>query len=304
MKPPASHSSIWSPEMASPGIPFQRVQSPLERWLRDAAARLGDHSDTPRLDAELLAAHALGMSREEMILRMPAAAVPEGLDALLARRLTREPIARDFWSLSFKVTPDVLVPRPDSETLIEAALDHFEGREGPTRILDLGTGSGALLLTALDLWPRATGLGIDISPAALAVARDNAQANGLADRTQLRTGDWAMDVDERFDLILCNPPYICDDVVLAPDVADYEPALALFGGVDGLDPYRILAPQIRALLAPGGVALFEIGYDQGETALALFRAESLTVSLRHDLGDNPRCLIVTVPEKTASAPSL
>ena len=285
-------------------LPFQRGHSPLEEWLRRAMTRLTTVSDTPRLDAELLAAHALDMTREDMILRLPDLALPDALEALLERRLGHEPIAqiigrRDFWTLTLKVTRDVLTPRPDSETLIEAAIDHFtdndrEGRE-PRRILDLGTGSGALLLAALDLWPGATGLGIDISPAALDVARENAAANGLAERCDFRVGDWGAGVTERFDLILCNPPYIADDAMLQSDVADYEPAQALFGGADGLDPYRALSLQVGDLLAQGGVALFEIGFDQGESAANLFRSTFLDVVLRRDLAGNPRCLIVTGP---------
>lgn len=275
-----------------------RGPRPLEQWLRQAAARLAAVSDTPRLDAELLAAHALGLQRNAMILRLPELALPDGLDALLARRLAREPIAqivgtRDFWSLSLKVTRDVLVPRPDSETLIEAAIDHFEGRAAPRRILDLGTGSGALLLAALDQWRAATGLGIDRSPAALAVARENAARTGLAARAAFAAGDWGAGLAGRFDLILCNPPYIRDDAMLPPDVAHYEPALALFGGADGLDAYRALALQTGRLLAPGGVALFEIGFDQGESAAALFRAQGFAVAVRRDLAGNARCLAVT-----------
>lgn len=266
--------------------------------------RLKPASETPRLDAELLAAFALGVTREEMILRLPGLGPPDGLDALLERRLNREPMSqilgqRDFWTLTLKVTRDVLTPRPDSETLIEAAIDHFSaGADGgverePDRILDLGTGSGALLLAALDLWPKATGLGIDISEAALAIARENAAATGMADRALFRTGDWARDVGGPFDLILCNPPYIRADAMLPVDVSRYEPALALFGGEDGLDAYRILSLQVGPLLAPGGIALFEIGFDQGESAAELFRGALLNVALRRDLAGNARCLMVT-----------
>jgi release factor glutamine methyltransferase len=289
-------------------LPSRRGHGPLESWLRRAMTCLTNATETPRLDAELLAAHALGMTREDMILRMPELVLPNGLDALLERRIKHEPIAqiighRDFWTLTLKVTRDVLCPRPESETLIEAAIDHFDRqrdaqedeRREPHRVLDLGTGSGALLLATLDLWSEATGLGVDISEAALAVARENAETSGLADRAAFCQGDWATGITERFDLVLCNPPYICDDVTLPSDVADYEPALALFGGPDGLDPYRILSLKIADLLTPGGVALFEIGFDQGESAANLFRGAFLDVDVRCDLAGHPRCLVVTGP---------
>jgi release factor glutamine methyltransferase len=265
----------------------------LSYWLRDAAAKLAPISDTPRLDAELIAAHAAGLERGEMLLRLSDLAVPTGADALLARRLAHEPVAhitgtRDFWTLSLKVTPDVLIPRPDSETLIEAALRHFAGQAGPRRILDLGTGSGALLLAALSEWPQATGLGIDISAGALAVARENAGRCGLADRAEFVAGDWAQGLDGRFDLILCNPPYIEADAVLAPEVADHEPHGALFAGADGLDCYRRLAPEMARLLETGGIALFEIGHDQGRAVSGLFAAEGFAPVLHHDLGGRDR----------------
>jgi release factor glutamine methyltransferase len=265
----------------------------LAAWLRDAAAKLAPISDTPRLDAELIAAHAAGLERGEMLLRLGDLAVPAGADALLARRLAHEPVAhitgtRDFWTLSLKVTPDVLIPRPDSETLIEAALRHFAGQAGPRRILDLGTGSGALLLAALSEWPEATGLGIDISAGALAVARENAARCGLADRADFVAGDWAQGLDGRFDLILCNPPYIEADAVLAPEVADHEPHGALFAGADGLDCYRRLAPDMARLLETGGIALFEIGHDQGRAVSGLFAAEGFAPVLHHDLGGRDR----------------
>lgn len=286
--------------MAITRIPHQRGHGPLESWMRRAMTRLSGVSETPRLDAELLAANRLGMSREDMILRLPDLALPDGLDELLERRLQHEPVAqiigrREFWSLMLKVTRDVLVPRPDSETLIEAAIDHFEHGGGPGRILDLGTGSGALLLAALDLWPQATGLGVDISSAALAVAQENAETTGLSARARFQPGNWGAGLAEQFDLILCNPPYICDDAMLPPDVLRYEPAMALFGGQDGLDAYRVLARQIHDLLAPAGVALFEIGFDQGKSATRLFRDALMHVELRQDLAGNDRCLIVTFP---------
>lgn len=277
--------------------------SALAAWLREASRQLAGVSETPRLDAELLAAHALGISREELILRLPRLALPEMAGALLARRLAHEPVAyitgtRDFWTLTLQVTPAVLIPRPDSETLIEAAVEHFQGSAGPRRILDLGTGSGALLLAALDEWRAASGLGVDCSAAALAVARDNAARCGMDGRAHFQPGDWAEGLAECFDLILCNPPYITPDAMLPREVAGHEPATALFGGEDGLAPYRVLARQVGALLAPGGVALFEIGFDQGETAGALFRAAGFAVALRQDLAGRDRALIVTAAGAT------
>ncbi|MCH4152155.1 MAG: peptide chain release factor N(5)-glutamine methyltransferase [Sphingobium sp.] len=266
--------------------------------LREAAARLTSVSDTPRLDAELLMAHAAGLERGDLILRLRDIATPAGFAALIERRLAHEPVShilgtRDFWTLSLAVTRDVLTPRPDSETLIEAALAHFAENEGPGRILDLGTGSGALLLAALSEWPKATGLGIDISAAALAVARANAQACGLAHRAEFRPGDWFAGIDEHFDLILANPPYIATHAALPRDVADYEPHLALFAGVDGLDAYRLLAPALGARLAPHGMAAIEIGYDQGESTAALFAAQGFAVTLLRDLAGQARCLKLT-----------
>lgn len=271
----------------------------LSDWLRDAAARLAVVSESPRLDAELIAAHAAGLEREAMLLGLRGMAVPDSADALLDRRLAHEPVAhitgtRGFWTLNLKVTPDVLIPRPDSETLIEAALAHFAGQAGPRRILDLGTGSGALLLAALSEWRQATGLGVDLSPDALAVARDNALRCGLADRALFVPGDWGEGIAERFELILCNPPYIEAGAILPLDVMDYEPHSALFAGADGLDCYRRLAPETGRLLAPGGIALFEIGHDQGAAVSALFAAAGFVPALHRDLAGRDRCIAVTL----------
>lgn len=262
--------------------------------LRAAAARLADTSDTPRLDAELLLAHALGISREEVILGQRDLAVPSHFDALLDRRLSGEPVAyiigtRDFWTLTLAVTPAVLIPRPDSETLIEAAIDHFQ-THAPTTILDLGTGSGALLLAALDQWSGARGLGVDASADALEVARGNAQRLGLADRADFALGDWGAGLTGPFDLILVNPPYIATSALLSRDVLHHEPHSALFAGDEGLDEYRRIAPQLPGLLAPGGMAALEIGFDQRESVSALLRQAGLTVSARTDLAGLDRCL--------------
>lgn len=264
--------------------------------LREAAARLEAISGTPRLDAELLLAHALGIGRNDLLMRQRDLAVPPGFAALIERRLTGEPIAyitgfRDFWTISLAVTPDVLIPRPDTETLIEAAIEHF-GASAPERILDLGTGSGALLLAALSQWPQARGVGVDISPAALAVARNNAKRLGLADRADFRSGDWAEGIEGPFDLILINPPYIACDVALLGDVL-HEPDGALFAGAQGLDDYRRIAPMLPRLLGQGGMAAIEIGYDQRVSVSTLLMDQGLSVSVRTDLAGHDRCLIAT-----------
>ena len=267
----------------------------LREALSDAARRLGPVSDTPRLDAELLMAHALGVSREAMLLGQLDDDAPDGFDPLLARRLLHEPLAyitgtRDFWTISLAVSPAVLVPRPDSETLLEAAFGHFVA-EGPSRILDLGTGSGALLLAALAEWPLATGLGVDVSPEALIVAQANAARLGLANRARFRPGNWAMGIDEKFDLILCNPPYVETGAALAVQVRDYEPATALFAGADGLDAYRVLIPQLPARLAPGGMIALEIGSAQAASVSGLFRASGLCPHVRQDLASRDRAIL-------------
>ena len=186
----------------------------------------------------------------------------------------------------------MLVPRPDSESLIEAAVAHF-GAVGPGRILDLGTGPGTLLLAALDQWPRATGLGVDSSEAALAYARRNAERLDLAGRARFRRGDWGEGLDGRFDLILCNPPYVEAGADLPRDVADWEPPEALFAAADGLSEYRRLAPQLPDLLAPGGLACVEIGAGQREAVAALFEARGFTISSRKDLKAIERCLTLS-----------
>lgn len=271
--------------------------NPIDRALHEAVRRLPDCTDTPRLDAELLLAHAFGIERDELILHPPARPVPPSFPELVERRCAGEPVAyivgrRAFWNIELEVGPGALIPRPDSETLIAAACEHFARGDGPERILDLGTGPGTLLLAALDQWPRATGLGIDASDAALAYARRNAERLGLAPRAHFRRGNWATAVTERFDLLLCNPPYVAQGAELGPGVAEHEPAEALFAGPDGLDDYRKLAPEVGRLLAPGGLAAIEIGYDQGSRAAALFEAEGLKPDIAKDLGGRSRALLI------------
>jgi len=257
-----------------------------------------------RLDARLLAAHALGVSTA-VVIGYPERYLEPGqarqFDDLVSRRAGREPIAkiigtREFWSLPFKVTEDTLDPRPESETVIQAALDHFAGAPAQ-RILDLGTGSGCLLLALLHEWSEADGLGVDVSAAALAVAQANALALGLEGRARFRQGDWGNGLDGSFDCILCNPPYIGDSemATLEPEVARHEPAIALRGGADGLGCFRDLAPHLLRLLAPDGGVFIEIGAGQDAAVTQIFTAHGLRVrGAAKDLSGRERCLIATV----------
>jgi release factor glutamine methyltransferase len=265
--------------------------------LADAERRLETIPGQPRQDAELLMAHALGTSVSAMKLSHLDDTAPAWFEAAVERRLAREPIAYiigsvGFWTIELEVGPGVLIPRADSETLIEAAVAHF-GPNGPATILDLGTGPGTLLLAALDQWPEARGVGVDASGEALDYARRNAERLGLADRAELRQGDWAEGVAGPFDLVLCNPPYVRDEAALIPDVVGWEPELALFGGPDGLGAYRILAHQLPRLVAPGGIAVLEHGARQEQEVAALLAAASpFTISSRRDLRGTMRCLVL------------
>lgn len=272
----------------------------LAETLRNTAIRLAEVSTTARLDAELLAAHALGLERSEMLLRMGDLDIPPGFHALAERRLRNEPVAyitgrQAFWDLDLVVTPDVLIPRADSETLIELAVNHFKRDIGhPARILDLGTGSGALLLACLSAFPEASGVGIDASASALSVAQANADRLGFAARSQWlhrswTNADWSENLG-RFDLIISNPPYVETDADLDPMVADYEPHSALFSGSDGLDDYRILVPQLEPMFLPGGIAIFEIGHSQADAVSDLASNAGLSTEMRRDLAGKPRAI--------------
>ncbi|MBO9726248.1 MAG: peptide chain release factor N(5)-glutamine methyltransferase [Novosphingobium sp.] len=265
--------------------------------IRAAADHLAATSDTARLDAEVLMAHALGCSRSAMLLSRMRDTAPDGFTLLVERRAEHEPVAyitgqQEFFGMPFAVGPDVLIPRGDSEVLVEAALT---ARPDAHRVLDCGTGSGALLLAVIANLPEATGVGIDSSPGALAVAAGNAEALGLASRARMALADWhapgwAEALGGPFDLILANPPYVETTLTLDRSVAGYEPASALYSGELGLDDYLVLVPQLPGLLAPGGVALVEIGHEQAEAVAAIGAKCGLSSRLHRDLGNRPRVL--------------
>lgn len=243
-------------------------------------------------------AQALHIDRDQLILAPPDRQVPTRFWEMIERRKTGEPVAyitgrRAFWNIELHVGPGVLVPRPDSEVLIASAIGHFEGAGGPARILDLGTGPGTLLLAALDVWPDATGLGIDVARNALSYAAANARRLGFEQRVQWVQGDWAVGLVETFDLILCNPPYIAQGAALGAGVREFEPDQALFAGKNGLDAYRALAPQLPRLLQRGGLAAVEIGHDQADAATALLARDGLRANLAEDLAGRPRALLLT-----------
>ena len=266
------------------------------RPLLGGAAR----SETRRLVALATGADRTALStRGETVVDPDAAARAR---ALAERRAAGEPFAyltgsREFWGLDFATGPGVLVPRPESETMIEAALAHLPV-ELPARVLDLGTGSGCLLLTVLHERPRAVGLGVERSAEALAYADRNRRTLGLADRTALIRGSWLDAVGGRFDLVLANPPYIpaAEIDALMADVRDFEPRIALDGGDDGLAPHRLILARLAHHLAPGGLALFEIGHEQGAAARAAAATAGFAAAhLLRDLAGHDRCLAVPAP---------
>lgn len=260
--------------------------------------------EEPEADARALLGHALRLERAQLVAqgeRLLETREVDAASALAAHRLKREPVARilgrkEFWSLPLGLSPDVLVPRPETETVVEAALDLL-GRDGMkmemVRILDIGTGSGALLLALLSELQGAVGLGTDISAAALETARANAERCGVKDRCSFIACDFAADVEGTYDLIVSNPPYVArgDIATLAPEVRDYDPTLALDGGHDGLDCYRAIAAQAGRLLAPGGRLIVELGAGQEAAVRALLTGAGLTVgAARKDLAGIPRAL--------------
>lgn len=264
--------------------------------------------ENPRLEARLLLGHALGATPEQLI-RDPRAPVPPDaaarFRAAIAARLDAKPVAhilgsQGFWTLDLAVSPATLIPRPDSETLVEAALDLFPDPAASLRVLDLGTGTGCLLLAVLAERPNAVGIGVDLIPEAAALAAANARRSGLADRAAFLAGNWDAALSGRFDLVLSNPPYIESGAIagLMPEVARHEPRSALDGGADGLGAYRLLVAALPRLLQAGGAAVLELGTGQLPAVAALAREGGLIVdSCRPDLAGTPRALVLRAGEK-------
>ncbi|MCG8507666.1 MAG: peptide chain release factor N(5)-glutamine methyltransferase [Rhodospirillales bacterium] len=260
--------------------------------------------DGARLDARLIVGHAARLEPAALLARsaeMAGADVVDHVEEMVKRRENRQPMAqilgqREFWSLPFRVTRDTLIPRPDSETLIIAALDwaeRAERKERALRVLDLGTGTGCLLLSLLSEWPAATGIGVDVDPAVIEVAGQNARDLELSDRARFVCTDWGDGLDEFFDVVISNPPYVPEGDLdgLEPDVVDFEPRLALCGGADGLDAYRALSARIGRFLAPGGAVFLEIGFGQASGVADIMTVSGFGIfARRRDLGGVVRCL--------------
>lgn len=274
--------------------------------VKSGEAQLQDAGiENARLDAWLLAAHVLGMDPDQLRIRPETPLNREAERAfgdLLRRRATdRVPVSRligrrEFWSLSFGLSPATLDPRPDSETLIEAARNIDIGAAPGRSVLDLGTGTGCLLLALLSEWPASWGVGIDKSEAAIVTARGNATFLGLADRARFAVGDWAAPIGDRFDIVISNPPYIPrpDIENLPPEVARHDPGLALDGGVDGLDAFRSIARSLPSIMRPAGHVILEIGDGQADAVRSILEDARLThIRLIRDLAGRHRCLVAS-----------
>jgi len=262
--------------------------------------------ETPDLDARFLIEGALRLSPAEIRLNSARAVSDEErtrVERFVERRAAHEPVGRilgrrDFWTLELALSPATLEPRPDTETVVEATLAVLPNRTAPLRLLDLGTGTGCLLLALLAELPNATGLGIDISPEAVETAGGNAARNGLADRARFRVGNWGEGLERSFDIVVSNPPYIPTRTIdeLSPEVRLFDPLRALDGGLDGLDAYRIIAAQAPGLLNPGGTLALEVGWDQAAVVAELVGAAGLSVSgVFRDLGGIERCVRAESP---------
>lgn len=264
--------------------------------------------DSPDADARILLCHAAEISRSELIGRPDVGVAPAALarfEALLRRRCDREPVARilalrAFHDLDLEVSPDTLDPRPDTESVVEVGLALAGDRDAPIRILDLGTGTGAIVLALLKALPNATGVGTDVSEAALVVARRNAERNGVADRVRFAVSDWFSSIAGRYHLIVSNPPYIATAEIdtLEPEVRRFDPAGALDGGADGLDAYRAIVVRASEHLTDRGWLVLEVGYDQADqvgnlAAAAGLRCIKNAAAAQYDLGGYERCVVAT-----------
>jgi release factor glutamine methyltransferase len=278
-------------------MPPERLRALLDEGRRVLA---GQGIETAALDARLLLQMACGLSHGEIVATPDGEASGEqavSYRAMLARRAGRLPLSRivgtrEFYGRPFLIAPSVLDPRPDTETVIDAVLERFRARK-QFRFLDLGTGSGIIVVTILCELPRAEAMATDISDGALAVARENAARHGVSDRLRLFHANWFMGIDERFDLIVSNPPYIplADIDRLEPEVRDHDPRLALDGGPDGLEAYRRVAVGARERLRPEGVVVVEIGAGQEPHVSAIFSERGFfRAAVRNDLAGHPRCL--------------
>jgi release factor glutamine methyltransferase len=271
----------------------------ISELLRNATQELSRAGiDSPALDARLLLQAALSEEYEGIMRRDDPLTDEETkqFSTFMARRAAHEPVSRimgkkEFWSLDFKISRDTLDPRPASETVIETTLGLKKDIAAPYRILDLGTGSGCLLIALLKEYPYATGVGIDCSPGAIQIAKDNAISHAVDMRSRFMVGDWAQGVEEQFDIVVSNPPYIAEEEIssLAPEVREYDPMQALVGGTDGLACYRLITKALLGVVKPGGVALLEIGYTQADAVAAMVEGEGFTpLGVFNDLAGLPR----------------
>jgi release factor glutamine methyltransferase len=289
--------------MKSFALSIERLSA--KELLREGVLALqAAHVESASLDARLLLEHALGLSREQLLFRLDDMLEQRHIDyfrELVACRTRRQPIAqiigrREFFGLTFKVTSAVLDPRPDSETLIEAVIKRTRDKQAPLTILDLGTGSGCLLLTLLYEFPNAKGVGVDTSRDAINVAKDNAVNLGLQSRAAFIQSHWCMAVEGTYDIIISNPPYIpaADISTLAPEVSQYEPKQALDGGADGLACYRVIVAALPKHLKKGGLAAIELGLGQAQAVERLAIDNGLKpLGIAHDIQGIARCIILT-----------
>ncbi len=263
--------------------------------------------ETPELDARLIIEERSGYSWSDIIASPDSDITQEQYDLIVVdikERLSGKPIsriygAREFWGLEFKITPDTLDPRPDTELIIELALKSF-GKDRPLRILDLGTGSGCILISLLSEFPNATGYGVDLSYGAVKCAKENAKKNHVGDRASFVCGSWLEAIGGKYDLIVSNPPYISNQIIpeLSKEVRNHDPILSLDGGKYGLNPYKIIFPALKTFLNEGGKAFFEIGYDQEKDVMRLAEeSRFMQRTVHHDLAGNPRVVDISGGDK-------